>query len=175
MFKIFLTALSGTCSPRLLSAGVSRRMRCPGWLFLSLVLVLGGCTTPRALPVVDLAASGWTTRTGQAVWYRPPELELAGDILVAYRGDRSLVQFTKGHVEVVTARREGSIWDAQFFGRKHFQGSGKPPERTPWLHVAEALRKGSAGKPWVWSASPSGQWKIQNPKTGEKIEGFFAQ
>jgi hypothetical protein len=122
----------------------------------------------------DLTAPGWTYLTGQAVWTRPPNLELAGDLLVGYSNSSSLVQFTKGQFMVVTARRSDGNWQAEFFSQRRFAGHGNPPSRIPWLHLAEAAKTGMAPKGWIWSKSESG-WKLQNVKSGETIEGFFAE
>src|SRR5215475_11653944 len=67
-----------------------------GGLAILFLCAVSGCQTVPPLPPVDLAASGWTVRNGQAVWHLPDGTELAGELLAARGQDgREYVQFTK--------------------------------------------------------------------------------
>jgi hypothetical protein len=140
----------------------------------SAILLLTGCRTVQIGGPVDLSPPGWTARTGQAVWRRPPDLELAGDLLVASAPGKTFLQFTKGHLPVVVARQAEGQWQVEFFSEKSFSGRGRPPVRVPWLHLAKAVESGSTPRGWEWSDSGAG-WKFQNRTTGETIEGFFEE
>jgi len=141
---------------------------------LSLTVLFPGCATRQPMPRIDLAEPGWTKLTGQAVWHRPPDLELAGDLVLAFTNGQSFVEFTKGQFTVINAQRQGGRWNAEFFSKRVFSGRGSPPSRIPWLHLAEAVRTGSTPKGWTWTNS-GGKWKLQNPRSGESIEGFFTE
>lgn len=143
------------------------------WLGATLAAASIGCATRHRMEPVDLTTPGWTQLAGQAVWIRPPNLELAGDLVVGYSNETSVVQFTKGQFAVVNARRSGGRWETEFFSQRKFSGRGQPPSRIPWLHLAEAARTGVTPKGWTWTRSESG-WKLENVKSGESIEGFFA-
>jgi hypothetical protein len=163
MFKIFSPGLRFLAGALLL-------------VLLGAVFLLAGCQTGPGLTSepVDLTDPGLTVKSGQAIWRRPPDLELAGELVVAFGPGKELVHFTKGHMGVVTARREGNGWSVEFFSEKRYRGRGRSPARIGWLHLPGAVERGKTPRGWSWSQEGE-RWKLENRKTGEAIEGFFEE
>ncbi len=144
-------------------------------LFLA-ALGLVSCRTAPPLPPVDLTANGWNVRPGQAVWQRNPRAPaITGELLVATHPDgRTWLQFTKTPVPILTAQTAPGRWRIEFDPqRRVVAGAGSPPDRLIWLHLAGCL--GGAAPPPGWSFTrPAAQrWRLENPRTGERIEGCF--
>lgn len=137
-------------------------------------VVLAACKTamPPMAPL-NLAEAGWKVRQGQAVW-RPDNRaeEIAGELLVATHPDgRSLVQFTKTPIQMVLAQRWPMRWEVHFPPNNVLDGYGSPPSRMIWLHLAKFLD--GEEPPSRWKAERKQQsWKLENPGTGEKLEGY---
>ncbi len=141
---------------------------------LGLVL-LAACQTTRPLPPVNLGAPGWTLRHGQAVWHVPQgKTEIAGEVLLATRADgEAYAQFTKAALPLVIAQSAPGRWEVTFPPQnKHYAGRGAPPQRLLWLYLPRAAAGGSLPKSWLWRSDARG-WKLENPATGEFLEGYF--
>lgn len=85
---------------------------------------------------------------------------MAGDVLVAWRGDGSgLVQFSKLWL-LVEARQEPGRWRLEYpsVGRRR-EGRGEPPADLGWFELIGAARRGEAVS--------------VETSTGERIEGQF--
>ncbi|HTL17613.1 MAG TPA: hypothetical protein VL793_10265 [Patescibacteria group bacterium] len=132
----------------------------------------------KPLPRVNLQEPGWTVSQGQAVWKLPMkgDHDIAGEVLVASGpNEQTFVQFSKTPFPVLTGQTLSNRWQFELPPQnKRYSGPGRPPKRLIWLYLPRAL----AGKPippqWRWTNS-SGNWQLENPKTGESIAGFFTQ
>jgi hypothetical protein len=132
-----------------------------------------GCRTVPPLPPVNLDEKGWTLKEGQAVWRRGAQLDLAGEVLIGLSPDCAMVQFTKGPIPVVVARREGEVWEARFpMQNRRYSGRGTPPARLAWLQLARALAGEPLARGWTWETN-GGAWKLQS--RNESITGAFTQ
>jgi hypothetical protein len=137
-----------------------------------------GCfTLSHPLPPVNLRDPGWTVYQGQAVWKLPKtQHDIAGDVVVATGpGGRSFVQFSKTPFPLVTGQTTAKGWQVEFPPQsKHYAGPGNPPKRIMWLYLPRVLRGDPAPAHWSWT-NAMGNWKLENPATGEALEGFFSQ
>lgn len=148
----------------------------PTWCVL---LVAGaGCRLlAPPLPPADLHQPGWTVLKGQAVWRLPhAQTELAGDLVLGMASDgRAYVQFTKSPFPLLVAQENLNQWEVSFPSQnKHYSGRGAPPKRLMWLYLPRILKGAPPPKGWVWRRDAN-RWHLENPKTGESVEGFFAE
>jgi hypothetical protein len=129
-------------------------------------LCAAGCVAPE-FPPADFAAPGWTVTERAALW-RPSRgrPELTGELLVAERGGRELfVQFSKQGLPLVTARRGPPGWALSSpLRRGGVGGRGAPPASAPWFHP------GSAAPPWTTRTNADGSWRMENARSGERLE-----
>lgn len=135
-----------------------------------------GCRSLPLLPPMDLREPGWTVRQGQAVWRSQREApEIAGELLVALHPDgQSMVQFTKPPFPFVVAQRTTNGWQAQFLAQDRiYSGRGKSPARIVWLHLPDALIGRLSSAAWRFQDQDAGSWRMENPSTGEILEGFL--
>lgn len=145
-----------------------------------LILLLGaaliaGCKTAPPLPPADLSGPGWRVQQGQGVWKpgaRRPEL--AGDLLVATNANGSVfVQFVKDPFPLATAQVGEGRWQMDFAaGRRTWRGRGAPPNRFLWFQIPAALRDEKLAGAWRFFRRPD-SWRIENPRSGEWLEGRF--
>jgi hypothetical protein len=142
---------------------------------LILVLALGaGCGSPIRFAPVNLSQPGWRTQQGQAVW-KPPgsRPEMAGDLLLAtnLNGD-FFIQFSKVPFTVATAEDLGGNWQIQFGDHQyHRSGHGLPSERFAWFELPRALAGLNPGPRWKFAREADGQWRLENARSGERLEG----
>ena len=144
---------------------------------LAVLIVAGACQSLPPLPRVNLEEAGWTVRQGQAVWHpRPDAPEIAGDIIVATNPDgRAFVQFSKSPLSLAVAQKTRASWEIEFpMQHRRYAGRGRPPARLLWLQLPDALTHKTLAKPWSWQLLPDDHWQLENPKTGESLEGYFA-
>ncbi len=136
---------------------------------------LTGCRTTPPLPPADFSQPGWQVQRGQAIW-QPPQRkpELAGEILVARRaGGDAFIQFTKDPFPLATAQTAGDRWQIDFgAGRRSWHGRGQPPKLFLWLQLPRALRGDAPDSPWRFSRTNE-TWRLENPRSGEWLEGRF--
>jgi hypothetical protein len=144
---------------------------------LILVVALGaGCGSAVRLPPVNLSEPGWRAQQGQAVWKPPgPRPEIAGDLLLATNANGEFfVQFSKTPFTVATAEALGGSWQIQFGANKyHRSGRGAPPERFAWFELPRALAGSTPGPRWKFEREPDGEWRLENARSGETLEGRF--
>src|SRR5262245_61755748 len=147
--------------------------------FLAAVLLLivfeTGCRSLPPLPPANLSEPGWTVKQGQAVWRSKKDApEIAGEIMVATKKDGGIfVQFTKTPFPFIIARTQTNSWQLEVPTRnKRYPAPDHPPERTIWFHLPRALAGEQLKKPWSWKAKEN-QWRLENPSTGESLEGYF--
>jgi hypothetical protein len=151
-----------------------RHIIAPALLALGLSLCLS-CRTAQ-LPPADFSSPGWQMRQGQAVW-RPTKgrPELAGDLLLAVNtnGDY-FVQFSKTPFTLATAQMAAGAWRIEFGDGKHsWSGRGPPPRRFAWFQLPRALADGIVAPPWKLTREPDQSWRLENPRTGETLEGYL--
>lgn len=145
-------------------------------LFLSMVC---GCRTP-APRAVDLSDPSWIIRQGQAVWVSPnPKGQtegVAGELLLATKVDGSCwVQFAKPPFNLVTAQRTPERWHVAFQqGRQRYGARGKPPSKLIWFQLPRELAGESLDSPWEFQRNADDSWRLKNPATGERLEGYLA-
>jgi len=147
-----------------------------GLLMAILMLTASGCRTAPPMAPVDLAATGWTVKSGQAVWQpKSGAPELAGFILMASSTSGEVfIRFSKDPLEIVLARRNQEGWTLDIPGfNKHYSYRGKPPDRIGWFQLADAVFEGVTADDWEWTDSNQGRWKLIRRRTGERLEGFF--
>lgn len=136
---------------------------------------LCSCRTAAPLPPVNLAEPGWSTHQGQAIW-KPNQAapEIVGDLLAATRtnGD-AFIQFTKTPLPLATARKNSKQWSLEFpLQNKRYAYRGEPPARIVWFQLARHLQNEPLAAGWSWHEADGG-WRLENPGTGENLEGAF--
>ncbi len=145
-------------------------------LALLLAVLAAGCRTAPAPPPADFSASGWSVQQGQAVW-KPSSnrAELAGDLLLATNANGNFfVQFSKIPFPLATARVSGDQWQIEFGADKYsWHGHGTPPNRFAWFQLAPALLDAKTGANWQFTRVETNSWLLENPHTGESLEGEF--
>jgi hypothetical protein len=140
-----------------------------------LALVFASCRTVSDLPAVNLSEPGWTLRQGQAVWrIDRSKPEIAGELLLATRGDRALLQLTKNPLPFVTAQTIGERWQIEFVPqRRRFSGVGEPDTRLLFVHLVRALNGQKPPSPLTFQQTAQHGFTLENPKNGETVSGFF--
>ena len=95
-------------------------------------------------------------------------------LLWARRADGELfLEFQKTPFPLVTARWRPEAWQVEFVPqRRTLRGRGGPSARLGWLHLARALGDAPPDHAWHWQRPEGGHWRLENPHTGEVIEGF---
>lgn len=101
---------------------------------------------------------------------------VAGELLIATQADGSCwVQFSKPPFNLVTAQRTPERWHIDFQqGRQRQSGRSAPPPRLIWFQLARALQGESLVTPWQYMREPDNTWRLSNPTTGERLEGYLA-
>ena len=116
-------------------------------------------------------------RTGQAVW-RPAAgaPEVAGELLVAGQPDGELLaEFAKPPHSLAQARLRASGWEVTAPGRRALRGRAAPPGEPVWPALLFWLRDGHAPAGWRGGGpDETGSWRLENPATGERLEGFLS-
>lgn len=135
-----------------------------------------GCRTISTLPPVDLSQPGWRIREGQAVWKSGTEApEIAGELIVTAHPQHGLfVQFIKTAFPIIVAQSGPSGWKISFSGNREFSGPGKPPARISWFQLAAALEGRDPSRDWHFKKSDGQNFRLENARTGEFIEGYLA-
>ena len=143
----------------------------------TLALVLcAGCATTNSLPPADLAAPGWTVLQGQAVWKPAQDRpELVGDLLLATNiSGNFFIQFSKIPFPLATAQTAADQWQIEFGADKYsWRGRGTPPDRFAWFQLPPALLGAKTGGNWRFTRPETNSWRLENPRTGETLEGEF--
>ena len=147
------------------------------WILSTALSIVTGCQTRPHLTVLDVTEAGWQVQTGQAIWKRGSHAtEIAGELLLAQQRDgRAFMQFTKTPFPVVTAQTTATNWVMSFPGvRREYSGNGKRPERLAWLYLPEAMVGKPLPKAFHFVKNPDGKWRLENTRTGERLEGYLA-
>jgi hypothetical protein len=147
-------------------------------LWLLMMMGASGCLSlSRPLPPVNLQEPSWSVHQGQAVWKFPDSAhDIAGDVLLATGpGERSFVQFSKSPFPLVIGQTTSNRWQVEFPPQhKRYAGPGSPPKRLIWLYLGRVMAGKAPPPSWTWRDS-EGTWRLENPATGEALEGFFSQ
>jgi hypothetical protein len=141
----------------------------------ALAVWLSGCMAVQ-LPPARLTDPGWKTQQGQAVWRSGKDApEIAGDLLLASHPDgRAVILFTKTPLPFVVAQTASNAWQIEFVPvNKKYSGHGNPPSRLIWFHLQASVAGTPAPKPWLWRREDNGNWRLENSKTGESLEGYL--
>ncbi len=163
--------------PRLSS--INRRIRNGLRRVGSLVLLagFGSCRSLSPWPPANFSEPGWTVRQGQAVWRsKAGSPEIAGELVWAsHAGGRAFMQFTKTPLPLLIAQTTGTGWQIEFVAEcKTLRGRGRPPTQLGWLHLARCLSGTNPPKGWLFQTNDDGSWRLENRKTGERLEGYLA-
>lgn len=146
-------------------------------IFSALLLILcAGCRTANPLPPADFSAPGWRVQQGQAVWKPAPDRPgLAGDLLLATNVNGNLfIQFSKMPFPLATAQVAGGQWQIEFGADKYsWHGRGVPPDRFGWFQLPRVLSNPDIGGNWRFTRMETNSWRLENPHTGESLEGEF--
>jgi hypothetical protein len=143
---------------------------------LASLAICSGCVSS-SKTLFTATGPGWHVQEGQALW-RPGRSypEIGGDLVfVTHQDGRSLVQFAKTPMSLVSGQTTSNRWLIQFPPRHlGFSGRRPAPTRFAWLYLAPAL----AGEPlppaFRFEREPEGAWRLENTHTGETLEGFLA-
>jgi fermentation-respiration switch protein FrsA (DUF1100 family) len=142
---------------------------------LAVLVLAAGCQTSTT-SLFTAAGPGWRVQEGQALW-RPRRgyPELAGDLVaVTDQNGRCLLQFSKTPLTLVSAQVTSTNWLIQFPPQEmSFAGRGKPHARFLLLHLPAALASEPLPPPLRFERKPDGNWRLENPRTGETLEGKF--
>ena len=154
---------------------------CPRILFLlaafwGLLLCVCGCQTAKP-SLFTATGPGWHVQQGQALWRPKRGLpEFGGDLVLATDdAGRCLIQFDKTPMAILSAQLTSNRWLIKFPQRQlSFRGHEPAPTRLTWLYLPAAL----AGKPLPgnlrFQRQPDGNWRLENARTGEVLEGFLS-
>jgi hypothetical protein len=147
-----------------------------GSALLAILMLCGGCRTATQ-SLFTASGPGWRVQEGQAIW-RPRRgfPELGGDIVMASdAGGRCFIQFAKTPMALVCAHTTSTNWLIQFpAGNMSFTGHRKPPTRFAWLYLHAALAGEPLPKSLRFQTKPDGGWRLENPRSGETLDGFLA-
>jgi hypothetical protein len=150
-------------------------------LFFQLFLLAGlmsfcGCkTVPQNLFTVS--GPGWRIQQGQALWTpRRGAPQFGGDLVLATDANgRAFVQFEKMPLSLVTVQITPKDWTLDFKQLGGFWKGHQPaPTRTIWLYLPDALAGKPVPPPLHFEQKADGNWRLENQKTGEILEGFLA-
>ncbi len=144
-------------------------------LFACLMLFCGCQTVPQNLFTVSGPA--WRVQQGQALWTpKRGAPQFGGDLILATDANgRSLVQFDKTPLTIVTAQVTPELWLLSFpQGGGFWDGRNPPTTRTVWPYLADALAGKPLPEPLHFSQEANGNWRLENIKTGEIVEGFLS-
>jgi hypothetical protein len=144
---------------------------------LTIVMFSPGCRTTAGISLFTTSGPGWRMQEGQALW-RPRRgmPELGGDLVMASCGDgRCAIEFAKTPISLVSAQTTRTNWLIQFpAGQMNFAGRRQPPVRFAWLYLHTALAGEPLPKPLRFERKPDGNWRLENTRSGETLEGFLA-
>jgi hypothetical protein len=148
------------------------------WLaLLTIAMFSSGCRTTTGTPLFTTSGPGWHTQEGQALW-RPGRgmPELGGDlVMVSHDDGQCAIEFAKTPLSLVSAQTTRTNWLIQFPPqRMGFSGRGPGPTRFAWLYLHTALAGESLPQPLRFERKPDGNWRLENTRTGETLEGFLA-
>jgi hypothetical protein len=96
-------------------------------------------------------------------------------VLATDNEGRAYVQFEKMPLPIVTVQITPKDWTLDFIQLGGFWRGHQPaPTRTIWLYLPDALAGKPLPKPLHFEQKPGGNWRLENQKTGEILEGFLS-
>jgi hypothetical protein len=76
---------------------------------------------------------------------------------------------------ILFAQTTSTNWLIRFPQRQMgFSGRGPGPKRFSWLYLPAALAGKPLPKPLHFENKAGGGWRLENPRTGETLEGFLS-
>lgn len=144
-------------------------------LFTGTIFLSGCATTPTTLFTVS--GPSWNVQQGQALWTpRKGAPQFGGDLLLATDANgRSLIQFEKTPISLVTVQLTPKDWTLDFSQLGGFWKGHQPaPARTVWLYLPDALAGKPLPKVFHFEQKSNGNWRLEDVKTGESLEGFLS-
>jgi hypothetical protein len=144
-------------------------------VLLAALVCLCGCRTPQSL--FTATGSGWRIQQGQALWRPKSGLpEFGGDLVLARNPDgRELIQFDKTPMSIMFAQITSNRWLIRFPQRQlGFSGHEPAPTRFAWLYLPAALDGKPLPSRFQFERKPDGNWRLENTRTGEIIEGYLS-
>ncbi|HUA65056.1 MAG TPA: hypothetical protein VME24_04355 [Alphaproteobacteria bacterium] len=141
-----------------------------------LVLFFCGCVSTPHGNLVTISGPNWHVQQGQALWTpKKGAPQFGGDIVIATQDGSSFVEFSKTPLTMVTAQLDRKHWQLRFpqMG-KAYQGRRPAPSRTIWLYLAAALAGERLPNSLHFEQEGNGNWRLENVKTGEILEGFVS-
>ena len=162
--------------PSIAFATDSRLRHFPSLILLAGLVFLCGCQTATQ-SLFTATGPGWHVQQGQALWRPKSGLpEFGGDLVLA-RDDagRCLIQFDKTPMAILFAETTSNQWLIKFPQRQmSFSGHGSGSTRFSWLYLPAALAGKPLPKPLHFETKPDGDWRLENSRTGETLEGFLS-
>ncbi|HTV39297.1 MAG TPA: hypothetical protein VMF08_01870 [Candidatus Sulfotelmatobacter sp.] len=145
-------------------------------LFPAFLLFFCGCATTVPENLVSVSGPEWRVQQGQALWTpRTGAPQFGGDLVVATNDGSSFVQFSKTPLTIVTTELTPKHWLLRFPEHgKAWEGRRPAPARTIWLYLADALAGKRLPGAFRFEQEPNGNWKLEDVKTGEILEGFLS-
>lgn len=142
----------------------------------ALLLFFCGCVTTPHGNLVTVSGPNWHVQQGQALWTpKKGAPQFGGDLVVATQDGSAFVQFSKTPLTIVTAQVDQKHWQLRFpqMGIAK-QGHRPAPSRTLWLYLADALTGKRLPRHLHFEQEGNGNWRLENDKTGEILEGFVS-
>lgn len=157
---------------RVLKSNISRVF--PFVLAASLLFFSGCATTPDNLFTVS--SPDWHVQQGQALWTpKRGASQIGGDLVLATDSNgRSFVQFDKTPLTIVSVQTTPEQWLIRFPQGGLWKGHEPAPTRTIWLYLGDAIAGRPLPKVLHFEQKPGGNWRLENTKTGEILEGFLS-
>jgi hypothetical protein len=146
-------------------------------LFPALLTLICGCaTTIPPQNLVTVSGPDWHVQQGQGLWTpRTGAPQFGGDIVFATNNDSSFVEFAKTPLTIVKAQVTPTHWLLSFpQNHQSWYGRHPAPARTIWLYLADALAGKPLPKSLHFEQKSDGNWRLENVKTGEILEGFLS-
>lgn len=136
-----------------------------------------GCATTHEQSLFTVSGPDWHVQQGQALWTpRKGAPQFGGDLVFATDGNgRTFAQFEKMPLSIVMVQTTPREWFLHFAqGGGTWKGHEPAPARTVWLYLADALAGKPLPKAFQFEQKPGGNWRLEDLKTGEILEGFLA-
>jgi hypothetical protein len=146
-------------------------------LFFTALMIFCGCATTAPQNLFTISGPGWHVEQGQGLWTpKRGAPQFGGDLVLATDANgRSFAQFNKTPLTIVTAQVMPGHWLIRFpQNGQGWAGHGAAPTRTIWPYLADALAGKSLPKPLHFEQETNGNWRLENTKTGETLEGFLS-
>ncbi len=141
----------------------------------SAVLLAFLCACRTASPSrIDTSAPGWTHGAGQAAWTPSRGVsEVVIDLHAWTRERECVLDVSKAALPFVLAHVTADSWRIESGDGQRHSARGAPPARVGWLQLASALAGRTPAVPWQFERRDGGSWRLTNPQTGERFDGFL--